>query len=37
MMAVHTLPSVFIHSKDVKIEDNPLVDTNTNIGDFTWK
>ena len=37
MMAVHTLPSVFIHSKDVKIEDNPLVDTNTNIGDFTWR
>jgi peptide/nickel transport system substrate-binding protein len=37
MMAVHTLPSVFIHSKDVKIHDNPLVDTNTNIGDFAWK
>jgi peptide/nickel transport system substrate-binding protein len=37
MMAVHTLPSVFIHSKDVKIHDNPLVDTNTNAGDFSWK
>ena len=37
MMAVHTLPAAYIHSKDVKIHDNPLTDTNTNIGDFTWK
>jgi len=37
MMAVHTLPSVYIHSKDVKILPNPITDTNTNIGDFTWR
>ena len=37
MMAVHTLPGVYIHSKDVKVHDNPLTETNTNLGDFSWK
>ena len=37
MLPIHTLPSVYIHSKDVKIFPNPLTDDNTNIGDFGWK
>ena len=37
MLPIHTLPSVYIHSRDVKIFPNPLTDDNTNIGDFGWK
>ena len=37
MLPVHSLPSVYIHSKDVKIYPNALVDYDTNITEFGWK
>jgi peptide/nickel transport system substrate-binding protein len=37
MLPIHTLPSVYIHSKDVKIFPHPLVDYDTNISEFGWK
>ncbi len=37
MLPIHTLPSVYIHTKDVKIFPNPLVDYDTMISDFGWK
>ena len=37
MLPIHTLPSVYIHTKDVKIFPNQLVDYDTLISDFGWK
>ena len=37
MLPIHTLPSVYIHSKDVKIFPPTLVDYETNITEFGWK
>jgi peptide/nickel transport system substrate-binding protein len=37
MLPIHTLPSVYIHSKDVKIFPHALVDYDTNISEFGWK
>jgi ABC-type transport system substrate-binding protein len=36
MLPIHTLPSVYIHTKDVKIFPNPLVDYDTNVTEFGW-
>ncbi len=37
MLPIHTLPSVYIHTKDVKVYPNVLVDYDTNITEFGWK
>jgi peptide/nickel transport system substrate-binding protein len=37
MVPIHTLPSVYIHTKDVKIDQNTLADYTTNITEFVWK
>ncbi len=37
MVPVHTLPSVYIHTKDVKIHLNSLAEYDTNITEFGWK
>jgi len=36
MLPIHTLPSVYIHTKDVKIFPNALVDYDTNVTEFGW-
>jgi ABC-type transport system substrate-binding protein len=30
------LPMVFVHTKDVKVDDNPLSPIDTRVGDFFW-
>jgi len=37
IVPVHTLPSVYIHTKDVKIHLNALAEYDTNITEFGWK
>jgi ABC-type transport system substrate-binding protein len=31
------LPTVWVHTKDVKIADNPLSPLETRLGDWAWK
>ena len=36
MLPIHSLPSVYIHTKDVKVFPNTLVDYDTNVTEFGW-
>lgn len=37
MFPVHTLPSVYIHTKEMKVYPNAFVDYDTDISEFGWK
>lgn len=37
MLPIVTLPTVFVHSKDLAINKNPSLTAQTDLGDFVWK
>ena len=36
ILPVADLPMVFVHNKDVRVEDNPLTEIDNRLGDFFW-
>ena len=36
ILPVADLPMVFVHTKDVRVADNPLTDIDNRLGDFFW-